>query len=132
MTLVAGAQTVEAADRLIANYDLIVLSNVLEHVPEPGPFLQVIADQMTTMETRPLLYVEIPFEALMREAYTEPSAWLTKRHWHEHINFFSEESLAYLLKKIGFHILSSAKISGEKGSVQLAFVCALESTLVDA
>lgn len=128
-TLVPGAQKVESTARLIASYDLIVLSNVLEHLPEPGPFLQVIADQMSKMEAQSLLYVEVPFEALMREACTEPSAWLAKRHWHEHINFFSEDSLTLLLKRIGFHILSSSKILCSKGGVQLAFLCALKQTL---
>jgi len=82
-------------------YDLVVLSNVLEHVPYPAKVLDELSDALTT-ET--VLYIEVPFEPIMR--LDGATALSVKRHWHEHINFFSPQSLATLLEKSGFVVES--------------------------
>jgi hypothetical protein len=81
---------------------------------------------MSSMAPRVRLYVEVPFEPLMRSAPNNSLAWLSKRHWHEHINFFSEEALRCLVQAAGFRILSSREIVCSSGQIQLGLVCELE------
>jgi len=78
-------------------YDLIVCSHVLEHVPYPKSTLQEISK---VMDDETLFYIELPFEKVMKS-----NTPLTKRHWHEHINFFSKESIKKLLTSCGFHVI---------------------------
>lgn len=97
---VAGAGLVSRQDLNLKPYDLIVCSNVLEHVPYPSDLLNDIAQ---TMREQSVLYVEVPFEAVMRQK--EVALPQGKRHWHEHINFYSEKSLRCLFDKVGLDIL---------------------------
>lgn len=83
-------------------YDLIVCSHVLEHVPNPFDILHKIKDVMTS---KTILYLELPYEKLMQAIVQDKTAFLNKRHWHEHINFFSIPSITALLKSVGFKIL---------------------------
>lgn len=119
---VTGAVAV-AAPADIA-YDLIVLAHVLEHIPEPATLLLNIVAAMAST-TR--LYVEVPFETLMRAAAIDSQAWRRKRHWHEHINFFSEEGLHCLLARCGLRVLAAARIPlHEDGrALALALLCEL-------
>lgn len=75
------------------SYDLIVCSQVLEHVSYPFSLLQQIA-KLLHCRPKTLLYLEVPLE----ELFIKPRCDSTprggaKRHWHEHINFFSPYSL---------------------------------------
>jgi hypothetical protein len=70
---------------------------VIEHVPYPH---ETLLDIRQAMRGKGLLYLEVPFEDVMHGACAGASA--RKRHWHEHINFFSEESLARLADNCGF------------------------------
>jgi len=84
-------------------YDLIVCSNVLEHVPYPKDLL---ADIQSMMQVSTVLYLEVPRENLIRDN-PDPSTLLRKkRHWHEHVNFFSERALMALLRSAGLSVLS--------------------------
>jgi len=84
-------------------YDLIVCSNVLEHVPYPRELLE---DIQSMMQVSTVLYLEVPRENLVRDN-PDPSTLLRKkRHWHEHINFFSERALMALLRSAGLSVLS--------------------------
>ena len=78
-------------------YDLIVCSNVLEHVPFPK---DTLCDMKTFMNQHTVLYVELPYENFIRIFETEnnlENAYKNKRHWHEHINFFNEKSIKKML-----------------------------------
>jgi hypothetical protein len=127
---VQGAVSVSEEGLGEAPYDLIVLSNVLEHIPEPAELLQRIAAVMIRSKSQVRLYLEVPFEPLMREAETNPQAWRNKRHWHEHINFFSPASMLRLLDSNGLRALNSAQIQipGERDAVAFAIVCELSDT----
>ena len=83
-------------------YDLIVFSNVLEHVPSPTATLTEIAG---AMQDGTLLYLEVPHEEVMRSMGGPQERRERKRHWHEHINFFSETSLDRVFVQAGLHIL---------------------------
>ena len=84
-------------------YDLVVCSNVLEHVPYPKDLLD---DIQSVMQPSTVLYLEVPRENLVRENPDPASLLGKKRHWHEHINFFSEASLKALLQGSGLSVLS--------------------------
>lgn len=81
-------------------YDLIVCRHVLEHVPYPTDTLAQIS---ACMHDDTLLYVELPHEVLM-VGNNQVSAE-QKRHWHEHINFFSVAALTNLFALGGFTVL---------------------------
>lgn len=94
-----GARRVDRDGALAQTYDLIVCSNVLEHVPYPSDVLWEIAH---AMHASTVLYIEVPLEALIRAQEGDPH--LKKRHWHEHINFFSEKSLRRLAENAGLSV----------------------------
>jgi hypothetical protein len=86
------------------NYDLIICSNVLEHVSYPQDLLNEMAEHM---HSDTVLYIEVPFEKIMMNYPNSTDLYLEKRHWHEHINFFSEESLYELAKKCNLKIIKT-------------------------
>jgi SAM-dependent methyltransferase len=96
--VVEGARAVDH-DMAKANiYDLIVFSNVLEHVPYPREALREI---VSVMRPETILYVEVPHEEAVRLIEDPTQRLESKRHWHEHINFFTPEALDALLRDVG-------------------------------
>lgn len=109
---VAGTASVTKDEVRGRTYDLIVCRHVLEHVPYPADTLALIR---ASMQDDTLLYVELPHEALM--VGNDQVSAEQKRHWHEHINFFSVAALTHLLERGGFTVLdiqSSAFVSNAK------------------
>ena len=84
-------------------YDLIVCSNVLEHIPYPS---QMLSEIKTMMSDGSVLYIEVPLENHVKEFSDTRLLLEKKRHWHEHINFFSENALRMLVFNLGFEMLS--------------------------
>lgn len=90
------------------HYDLVTCCQVLEHVPYPFDFLQ---SMLPALDTETLLYLEVPYESLVRKSPDSRELATSKRHWHEHINFFSPDALRCLLQRAGLdcvdhHVLS--------------------------
>lgn len=101
---VCAEATKVSREECLANvYDLIVCSQVLEHVSYPVRVLQEIT-QLLRPET--ILYLEVPLEEVFRTTGDCTARGSTKRHWHEHINFFSPASLEALARTCGLHILA--------------------------
>lgn len=75
-------------------YDLIVFSHVLEHVPFP---LDLLSEIRSVMKKNTMLYLEIPHEDIVRLNPDSRELYKLKKHWHEHINFFTQESINCLL-----------------------------------
>lgn len=90
------------------SYDLIICSNVLEHVSYPKHILKEIYE---LMNEDTVLYIEVPYEKLMQNNSKSKDKYLLKRHWHEHINFFSERALAELTKSCGLEIVKQKNYS---------------------
>ena len=84
-------------------YDLIVSTQVLEHVPEP---MDLIIEMRDCMSAGTLLFLEVPHEALMKEHRDSLTAVGAKRHWHEHINFYSLDALDALGARAGLRLVS--------------------------
>jgi hypothetical protein len=123
---ISGAQRVTKEEALSKKYDLIVCSNVLEHVSYPSDLL---ADIKMSMDEKSLLYIEVPFEDIMVNAGNNVQK--EKKHWHEHINFFSEKSLQYLVENFGLKIIDVNKIhitAGGKTSLCFQIACKLSKT----
>ena len=110
---VQGAEIITKEKALQTEYDLIVCSMVLEHVPYPA---ELISEIKQNMSKNTLLYIEVPFEELMRVSEGDKDLQLKKRHWHEHINFYSEESLRRLLTICGLQIVESQQLHASGGA----------------
>jgi hypothetical protein len=110
--LVEGASRVDAATIERTSYDLIVLSHVLEHLPWPA---KTIAEICNVMGDDTVLYIETPYEDLMRSNGDVGDLHLKKRYWHEHVNFFTVASLKALLQTCGLRIIDMRFIVAEGG-----------------
>jgi hypothetical protein len=118
-----GITVVNKKEALSKKYSLVICCNVLEHTPYPSDILIEIAK---AMDTSTILYIEVPNENLLIE-HNNPLE--KKKHWHEHINFFSEKSLINLLQKTGFSILkiNNLKIMTDKKTNHIfQIVCCLK------
>lgn len=122
--VIAGASVVTREEAGSRSYPLIVCSNVLEHVPYPAETLLDIRDSMAPGS---ILYVEVPHEAIVRDSVDD--LHLRKRYWHEHINFFSEQSMTALARSVGIRVIASNKLDAEAGGKSvslLQFACRLD------
>ncbi len=121
--VMAGVQSVDLQAIRRSKYDVIVCSQVLEHVPYPQDILKEIVSVMD-MET--ILYLEVPYEELMRVNPGATDIVSSKHHWHEHINFFSEKSLVVLLKVVGLQLVEMQAIPislGWRDACVIAMLC---------
>ncbi len=127
--VIAGVQSVEVAEAMASEYDLVVLSQVLEHVPFPR---EVVADVAAALGPNAVLWVEVPHEAVIREAVDPENAYLDKRHWHEHVNFFTDDSLVRLLESAGLEVMErttfTVTVSGKSADVMGA-ICRRQEAL---
>ena len=114
--VIPGARNVTLPETIGRTYDLVVCSQVLEHIPYPSVLLTQIR-QVMTPDT--VLYVEVPFEEVVRLHPT--GARHHKRHWHEHVNFFTRRSISSLLEQSGFRVvdLQVLEIGSEAASVNV-------------
>jgi hypothetical protein len=90
-----GITRVDKHTATTKKYSLIVCMQVLEHTPFPET---VLLDIKKAMSEKTILYLEVPNEDLIRSGTPNPQA--AKRHWHEHINFFSHKSIFALAKNM--------------------------------
>ncbi len=124
--VIAGARIVSKNLAQSKKYKLIVCSNVLEHVPYPS---ELLSDIKKTMNAESLLYIEVPLETLVLN--NTSNLHLLKKHWHEHINFYSEQSLRLLLQNSGLEVLDlkrlKAMVAG-KPSYLFQLACRLKTS----
>ncbi|NNN23771.1 MULTISPECIES: class I SAM-dependent methyltransferase [Pseudomonas] len=123
--LVDGAQRVDAHQAREHHYQLVVLSQVLEHVPEPLALLDAVTGVLASDS---LLYIEVPYEGLVQQIAAGNAHWQDKRHWHEHINFYAEASLRALVARAGLVVerLGSLEVDVGNGPVRVfSLVCRL-------
>jgi len=117
-----GTLGLTAADALGNDYDLVILSHVLEHHPSPLSLLKVIAP---LIHRGAQLYIEVPYEKLMIKLACGDDTeqiWQTKRHWHEHVNFFSKTALKTLIARTG---LVADQLLERQDSPESSVLCAL-------
>ncbi len=107
---VEGAESVRPEEFGRQHYDLLACSEVLEHVPYP---LELLKAMLPAVGTETLLYLEVPYEALMREFPGSRELAPRKRHWHEHINFFNLDALVCLLERVGLRYIDHQTFSND-------------------
>jgi hypothetical protein len=95
----APAISITREGALKASPDLIVCSHVLEHIPYPRDFLSEVSDYISGESA---LFIEVPMEKIMRGDFRKFPPQVSKKTWHEHINFFSKDSLNKLLEELGY------------------------------
>jgi hypothetical protein len=117
---ISNVEVVAGADRISSEvlggeaYDLVVCNQVLEHVPFPDRLIDLIRPALGA-ET--LLYLGVPHEALMRAHPGSLDLATLKRHWHEHINFYTEPSMRRLLERVGLEVVDVHYVPTLKGVV---------------
>jgi hypothetical protein len=109
--VIKGARIVSKKEAYRSKYDLIVCSNVLEHVSYPHELLEEI---IPCMARESILYIEVPYEDLVLNEKT--NLHLKKKHWHEHVNFYSHESLKCLIQTAGLEIVNINELQVDDGS----------------
>jgi 2-polyprenyl-3-methyl-5-hydroxy-6-metoxy-1,4-benzoquinol methylase len=100
--VIEGVHAVDLGTAKRTKYDLITCCQVLEHVAYP---LEIITELASMMNAGTLLYLEVPYEAIMRSHRGSTNLHRQKRHWHEHINFFSETSIRSMLAQAGLELI---------------------------
>jgi len=80
-------------------FDLIINTKVLEHIPDPLPFLR---EMELDLDEDGLLFIEVPD---LSDMYNLPPSH--ERFHIPHIYFFSTNSLTTLLLKAGFNVIES-------------------------
>jgi hypothetical protein len=93
---------------MLKKYNLVILSQVIEHVSYPS---LIINEIKKLMNKNSILYIELPLEKAVKKIWNggKKIDFLTclknKKHWHEHVNFYSKKSLIKLLNNCGFKII---------------------------
>jgi len=98
------------------NYDLIILANVLEHIPDPACFLGIISSKV---KKGTHLFIEVPAGDMFHRESTEYMGEFSI----EHINYFGKRSLGNLLQRQGFRELQASYATYGKGITTLDYLC---------
>lgn len=101
--LVAGARRVGREALQGGAYDLVVLSHVLEHLPAPA---EAVREAAEALGDGSILYVEVPFEGLVAADPHSRDLAPRKKHWHEHVNFFTEDAIRALVAGCGLEVVA--------------------------
>jgi len=88
-------------------YDLISCAQVLEHVAYP---VESVRQMVQVLQPGALLYLEVPLEGVFTERLGGLRRGERKRHWHEHINFFSPSSFKALARTCGLEIVAAKSL----------------------
>jgi len=92
----------------LTHYNLIVCSNVLEHVSDP---IDTLHDIKLSMNCKTILYIEVPAENTQEPKY----------YWHEHINMFTVDTLGKLVQRAGLWTLKYRQLKmDDKNRIQFA------------
>jgi len=110
-----GIARVNFEEALTQRYDLVACSNVLEHTPNPAATLAQISQ---VMNENAVLYLEVPHEVLMRSYATGAERLRAKRHWHEHVNFYTDTALQSLVRMAGLSIIKFEEKKIVSGSLE--------------
>ena len=121
--LVEGVQRADLLAAAAQAYDLIVCSQVLEHVAWPA---RIVQELVSLMQHDTLLYVEVPYEGLVRSQPASRALHAAKHHWHEHINFFTADALQAMMALAGLETVAFQEVDialGWRDSCIFSMLC---------
>tara|TARA_Y100000748_G_C15487026_1_gene485133 strand:- start:870 stop:1811 length:942 start_codon:yes stop_codon:yes gene_type:complete len=95
-------------------FDLLINTKVLEHIPDPLPFLK---EMYQDLSNGGILFIEVPH---VSDMYNFPLT--DERFTIPHIYFFSEGTLSALLEKAGFNILEYRIYSASRNRSYLQII----------
>lgn len=103
LEIIEGFLAAETTDQL-GTFDVVHMSEVLEHIPHPTEMLSTIRDLLSPGG---LLCVVVPndyspFQAALRNVCGYEPWWVAPPH---HLNYFSFESLSLLMERCGYEVL---------------------------
>jgi len=98
-------------------FDLITCLHVFEHIPYPLKELKKLA---LNLKKNSCIYIEVPHESIINDGHLDKNILNVKKHWHEHVNFFSRESLENLIHQAGLKLLKIDKKNVTKGKFVLS------------
>ncbi|MFS2112611.1 methyltransferase domain-containing protein [Herbaspirillum frisingense] len=101
--VIPGAQRVRREELERGAHELIINSHVIEHVPYPADMLLEIR---ALMDEHSLFYLEVPLEEVVRLNASTEARRTGKRHWHEHINFFTRQALLSLIRACDLELVA--------------------------
>ena len=110
--IINGAMKINKFTAVSTQYDLIICSNVLEHVPQP---VDIVLEIKKSMRIDTVLYIEVPLEDIVRTNDVKTALHQKKKHWHEHINFYTEKSIEALLTTCGLSIIDLKQLEATAG-----------------
>ena len=89
----------------IGKFDAINLGEVLEHIPKPVDLLKLIHEQLNDNGLVSIIVPNDfnPFQKILRNSLNFQSWWVAPPH---HLNYFSPISLARLMEKCSFEVVS--------------------------
>jgi SAM-dependent methyltransferase len=98
-----GVRYSSAEDIGLDSCDIIILKHVLEHIPEPIPFLSQLH---SWLNPQGVVFIQVPIfqspiERLM-SAFQRPPRMYCSLYGNEHISGFTGQSLSILMEKQGF------------------------------
>ncbi len=87
-------------------FDVIHMSEVLEHIPDPGEMIRLLRSMLNPGG---LLYVMVPneyspFQEALRDGCGFDPWWVSPPH---HVNYFNRDSLAGLMRSADFEVVHS-------------------------
>ena len=87
--------------------------------------MNLLREITSVMSDKTILYIETPYENLISSCENLSNIHKKKKHWHEHINFFNENSFKKLFVNSGLRLLGLSKlsISGETSDYVFQICC---------
>ena len=121
--LKADVRNEEYASGLFGHrFDLLINTKVLEHVPDPLPFLKEMANDL---DEGGLLFLEVPD---VSDMYNLPPSH--ERFYIPHIYFFSVNTLGALLEKVGFSVVEKRVVKTTRDRSYLQILAEKKNTIV--
>jgi len=98
-------------------FDLITCIHVFEHVPYP---LKALKELILNLNDNGHIYIEVPKESIIDDKLLDVKILNNKKHWHEHINFYSIKSLSELIKNAGLTLIDISSSDVTKDQFHLS------------
>lgn len=99
-------------EKIKSGVDVIIMSHVLEHIPNPKKFLMKLKEYTSGIDS--LLFIEVPNEMEV----ASPNNFSL-----EHVSYFFSPVLSKLLDDCGFDVLVQEKVCYETTPPSLRFLC---------